>query len=144
MKRMYLFLLAMFCLLSLQAQEGLQVCPFFNSKANVTEVQVKGKELKPFNLTLFRSLTLKSHSEEAIKMEHSVLKDAEKAIDKEEGRIGGRLYYGFYCLKPTDKGCYRYLFYRNQALRKENKQEEVTLVYMEGYATLDELKRMFK
>ena len=38
----------------------------------------------------------------------------------------------------------RYIFYRNTNAKKDAKSNEVTLVYMEGYATLDEIEKMFK
>ena len=40
---------------------------------------------------------------------------------------------------------YRYLFYRNTSVvPNSNKKPEVTVVYMEGQVTLEELKQMFK
>jgi predicted phosphodiesterase len=47
------------------------------------------------------------------------------------------------CLPPhKDKN--RYLFYRNAALQSNSKGQSLTVVYMEGHATLDQLKKMFK
>ncbi|MBE6288272.1 MAG: hypothetical protein E7099_08850 [Mediterranea massiliensis] len=148
MKRFYFFLLATLLMLPAIAQEGLCINSFFGKHyiewKKTTEVQVKGKELKPYNLTLFRSITLKDSPEEALRMEECVLKDAEKSVDKEEGRIGEHLYYGFYCLPPRYELLYRYIFYRNTSVKSDARRDEVTLVYMEGYATLEELKQMFK
>lgn len=148
MKRFYLSLSVIWLMLTATAQEGLQINSFFDKHykewKKATEVLVKGKQLKPYDLTLFRSITLKDLPEEALKIEACVMKDVEKAVDKEEGRIGERLYYGFYCLPPRYEMTYRYLFYRNTSVKKDARQDEVTLVYMEGYATLDELKRIFK
>ena len=54
------------------------------------------------------------------------------------------LYYGFYCFPPQDES-YRYLFYRNTSVVPDGgKKPEVTVVYMEGQVTLEELKQMFK
>lgn len=58
--------------------------------------------------------------------------DAQTAVDKEVGKVGNRLYYGFYCFPAQDDN-YRYLFYRNAAVAPgSGKKMEVTVVYMEG------------
>ena len=50
------------------AQESLHIGELFdgryNRQKNTIEVLVKGKKLKPYNLTLFRSLTIKGDSAE--------------------------------------------------------------------------------
>lgn len=103
---------------------------------------IEGSSLKPYKLTLFSTATTRDrrlfdYFEESVEMHE------EKAIDKECGYINGRLYYGFYQFKPNKKGKYRYLFYRNSSLR-EDEPYEITIVYMEGYPTLTELKKMFQ
>ena len=128
------------------AQKGLDVARLFDGRykrdTNAVEVLVEGRKLKDYKLTLFRSLTLKNSPEDFRQIEQWVTEDARQAVDKETGMIGGKLYYGFYMLPPV-QGKYRYLFYRNSSLRRvEN--NEVTVVYMEGHATLEELKEMFK
>lgn len=130
----------------LWGQEGLNVSRLFDGQykqqTNAIEVLVKGRKLKPYNLTLFRSLTVKNSPKEFQQIEELVVQDGLQALDKETGMIGGKLYYGFYRLPPTGER-YRYLFFRNSSLRKVE-SDEVTVVYMEGYATLEELKQMFK
>ncbi len=148
MKRIYLTLFTLILALSIQAQEGLQINAFFDKdyqrRENATEVLVKGKKLKPYNLTLFRSITLKDAPDEAIKIEQCLLKDAEQAVETVGANFGDRLFYGFYCLPPRYDDEYRYMFYRNTSVKPGSQRHEVTLVYMEGYATLDEIENMFK
>lgn len=131
---------------TLIAQESLHIGKLFDGRytkqKNAIEVLVKGKKLKPYNLTLFRSLTIKGDSTERNHIEQLVIQDAVEAVDKETGKIGGHLYYGFYRF-PQKGEVFRYLFFKNNALRP-NGEPEVSLVYMEGYATLEELKQMFK
>lgn len=147
MKRIFLIIWVV-CLAvpKLYAQEGLNVGRLFDgryqSDPNAIEVLVKGKKLEPYQLTLFRSLTVKNAPQAFEQIEKWVKQDGAQAIDKETGLIGGKLYYGFYRLPPKDR-VYRYLFFRNSSLRKVE-ANEVTVVYMEGYATLEELKEMFK
>ena len=76
------------------------------------------------------------------RMERLVVADEKNAVSKETGRIGEKLYYGFYCF-PAHMGNLRYVFYRNSSLR-EVESNEVTLVYIEGNVTMEELKKMFK
>lgn len=144
MKRIFLLIAMMGILDSVGAQSSLRIEKLFDSfrkHPNATEVVVKGKELKPYNLFLFRSLTVTRYQTAMDRIEQFVQEESKKAIDKEEGLLGGRLYYGFYCLPSTTYN--RYFFYRNTGLKK-GAPNEVTLVYMEGYATLEQLKQMFK
>lgn len=147
MKRIILLIIVT-CLAvpKLCAQEGLNVSRLFDGRykkeTNAIEVLVKGSKLEPFQLTLFRSLTVKDAPKEFERIEELVTLDGAQAIDKETGMIGGKLYYGFYRLPPKNEQ-YRYLFFRNSSLRQVE-SNEVTVVYMEGYATLEELKQMFK
>ena len=128
------------------SQKGMAIGELFSSglekQPNVVEVIVKGKKLEPYHLTVFRSLTVKSDAAMAERMDKLVLSDAKAATDREQGMTGGRLYYGFFTFANGD-GTFRYVFYRNNLLRKGAKPE-TTVVYMEGKATLAQLKSMFK
>ena len=65
----------------------------FHNWRDVNEVVVKGKKLKPYNLTLFRSITLKNASDKAIEIEERLLKDAENAVEMKSASWGKRLYF---------------------------------------------------
>lgn len=130
------------------AQKGMHVEDLFGGRfkhdRQAVEVLIKGRELKKYHLTLFRSLTITDEPEVSEEIEVLVSLDAKTAVDKEVGKVGKKLYYGFYCFPGQDDN-YRYLFYRNAAVaRGSSKKTEVTVVYMEGKVTLEELKRMFK
>ncbi len=146
MKRLLFFITILtLTALPLYAQKGMAVAALFDgrykNRPDATEVLVKGRPLKSYGLTLFRSLTLKPSAAEAKHIEQLVRTDGRQAIDQETGMKNGRLYYGFYCFPPRD-GHYRYLFYRNDAVRS-GRQPDLTLIYMEGTVSLDQLKRMF-
>lgn len=145
MRYILTIILSLLCLTSANAQKGLEVSRLFEGegkwKLKFTATHISGRSLKPYNLTLFRSITT-GDSRLYNEIEQAVNKDAQKTIDKECGYIDGRLYYGFFLFEPKDKK-YRYLFYRNSSLRS-NEPNEVTIVYMEGYTTMKELKEMFK
>ena len=109
----------------------------------VSEISIQGQHLKPYNLTLFRSVTFENGETMVKQIEEWIEADSRDAYDKEVGRLKGQLYYGFFCL-PPQKGKRRYLFYRNAALQPNSKDQSLTVAYMEGYATLEQLKEMFK
>ena len=129
-----------------QSQTSLQIAELFNGsykrQDNAIEVVVKGNQLKRYKLEVFRSLTIKNDPKDFERIEKLVEQDEKHAISKETGHIGERLYYAFYCFSPQ-KGRFRYIFYRNSSLRK-TESNELTLIYMEGNVTMDELKVMFK
>lgn len=134
--------------LPLWAQKGMHVESLFGGRfkqdKRAVEVLIKGKELKKYHLTLFRSLTVTDAPALSEEIEALVSQDATSAVDKEVGTVGKRLYYGFYCFSARDES-YRYLFYRNAAIAPGgSKKPEVTVVYMEGQVTLEELKQLFK
>lgn len=157
--------LFMLAALPMPAQENLQINQLFSNKTQpdrdfkrgsrsaaseyvkdnrvVKEVVVQGRELKPYDLTLFRSVTFDNGEQMAKQIEEWIEADSREAYDKEVGRIQGRLYYGFFCL-PAHKGKLRYLFYRNAALQPNGNDKSLSVVYMEGNATLEQLKEMFK
>ena len=145
MKRI-LFILTM-CLMATiaNAQKNMESAPLFEgaerAKYAFSAVIIEGKSLKKYKLTLFKSVTT-TKSKWFSEIENLVENDSKEAIDKECGYINGKLYYGFYQFKPAN-GKYRYIFYRNSSLR-DDEPDEVTIVYMEGYPTLEELKKMFR
>lgn len=127
------------------AQDGLQIASLFGGHykghADANEVHYEGKQLRSYKLTLFRSLTLTPGPQEAAAIEKKVRADCARAVEKEVGLRGGRLYYGFYRLPATGK-VHRYVFYRNNALRNHS-NGKLTLIYMEGSASIEDLKRNF-
>ena len=138
----------------LSAQTGLHVSELFGKeyqkRKNVVEVRVKGSKLERFRLTLFRSLTIKGDTDELQRIENLVKADGREAVDREEGTKGNRLYYGFYRLKiagtrhrKKENAPFRYLFFRNNSLH-DNKNHEAIVIYMEGFVSIDELKKMFR
>lgn len=138
-------------LLSVQAaafaQKGLQVDQLFGGpylqRKDATEVLIKGSRLHTYKLTLFRSITLTPAKGEAEQFEKCVLADAKLAIDKELTHRQGHLYYGFCQFKPRGE-TRRYLFFRDNGLRANvHKNRQISLIYMEGTASPQELKQMF-
>lgn len=145
MKRYLTTILLFIYFVAINGQSHLNIAPVFDEPKRWTHLftatHIEGKHLQPYNLTLFKSMTTTDHRNYD-EIEQLVEKDGKNAIDKECGYINGKLYYAFYLLKPI-KNKYQYIFYRNSSLRKDE-PNKVTLVYMEGYVSLKELKNMFK
>ena len=145
MKRHLTTILFFIYFVAVNGQSHLNIAPVFDEPKRWTQMftaaHLEGKYLKQYNLTLFKSMTTTDHRNYD-EMERLVEKDGKNAIDKECGYINGKLYYAFYLLKPI-KNKYQYIFYRNSSLR-DDEPDEVTIVYMEGYPTLEELKKMFR
>lgn len=145
--RTLIFLLAIQLALPLCAQSGLHVSALFEgqyrNRNDATEVIMKGKRIRQYKLTLFRSLTLNTRTVNTQEIERLVRADAANALDKEAGMKGGRLYYGFYRLRPVGH-TNRYLFYRNNALKPGGGHNAtLTIIYLEGTASIEELKKLF-
>ena len=145
LQSLVLFVLLALASLPAFSQEGLSINGLFGgpykNREDAVETYMKGKVLKVYRLTLFRSIKLTPVGNEALSIERRVRADTRGAVDKEVGTIGRRLYYGFYRLRPNGKAN-RYIFYRNNALRK-GVHPTLTVVYMEGSATIENLKSIF-
>lgn len=145
-RKIFLFLLT-FVLLALtaRAQDGLSIATHFGGRyadrIHITEVKIKGGEIKKAGISLFRSLKMPGSATEVEDIERSVRADASQAISKTIAMRGNRLYYGFYELKGS-KSLHRYIFFRNDAVGGK-KGGIMTLVYIEGKADKDAITRRF-
>lgn len=143
MKRLIITIIA--CIFAFAAEaQSVEASHIFKGRSmrHQESTCTEGKSLKPYKLTLFSTATTQDRRHFKY-IEEVIESNEDKAIDKECGYINGRLYYGFYQFKPNKKGRYRYIFYRNSSLRVDEPCE-ITVVYMEGYPTLAELKKMFQ
>ena len=143
MKRLIITIIA--CIFAFAAEaQSVEASHIFKGRSmkHQESTCTEGNSLKPYKLTLLSTATTQDRRYFRY-IEEVIESNEDKAIDKECGYINGRLYYGFYQFKPDKKGRYRYIFYRNSSLR-EDEPCEITVVYMEGYPTLAELKKMFQ
>ena len=143
MKRIFfiLFLIGSMALPAL-SQTGLHIAQLFDGpfkrRTGATEVYMKGRSVKNYGLSIFSSLSVSYSPDDLRRMETLVRLDARQAVSKEESYKGTSLYYGFYQL-PQYKGLNRYIFYKHT----RTKQQPATLIYMEGKASIKEIKRRF-
>lgn len=138
-------LLALWLLTSpmLFAQTGLKINELFDMEfKGATTVHLSGASIEAYRLNLFKSLTLQTSDKTSLMIEACIEEDIKGAFCHESNHTNGRLYYGLYQLTSTRKGINRYIFYRNNALKKGN-DNNITLIYMEGRADIGQLRKTF-
>ena len=137
----------MICMLfasTAMAQVGLNINRLFDGRykkaAGATEIIVTGVQAREIGLTVYHSLSLTDKNQAEL-VEGLVVKDGVQAVDKEVEYRNGQLYYGFYTMKKSKRDN-RYIFYLNQNLARKSPKHIVTLIYMEGLASPDEIKKL--
>lgn len=142
MKR-YLLLIAV-CLCALcgtaQVAQGLNIASALNGLYSdapyATETIVSGKQLQPYNLKSYHSLTVTDPA--AIEnLQRMVKADRDAALEKEEKTVGGRLNYAFYEFRPGKNTLNRFVFFFS------NKSKAI-LIYMEGHTDVQTIKKLIK
>lgn len=131
--------------LSLYAQRGLEIDHIFKDfhrADNVTETIVSGSQLSGTGLDTYRSIIVSGEGAtySAAAIAKAVMADATKAVSKEVSYVDGHLFYAQYTLKPSG-GRNRYIFFVDNTLKGDSR---VMLVYMEGSATADQVRRLIK
>lgn len=156
MKRIGIIIMA--CLLTTivsMAQEGLNINKLFDKdlkakewvtieRHGVTEILVNGNKAKEMGLSIYHSLSVAQGTKSQWEpIEKLVEKDAAQALDKDVEYRNGQLYYGFYTLKPNKRNK-RYIFYLNQNLARKSPKNVVTVIYMEGKKSPEEVKKLIR
>lgn len=126
------------------AQKGLQVGAIFDGKVIPPKVMketfIKSAQLDPFNLEQYHSITFTGDDRVLEEVSRRVLADAENATDQEIHMNKGNLVYAILTFEGANRDN-RFVCY--QCVSNEG-NHAITLVYMHGPATLDDLKRLFK
>ncbi len=126
MKRTTIIILT--CLLTAMAtmaQTGLNINRLFDGRykkaAGATEIIVTGSQAHEIGLTVYHSVSV---------------------TDKTQAEIIENL-VGFYTMKKMKRDN-RYIFYLNQNLARKSPKNVVTLIYMEGRASANEIKKLIR
>lgn len=173
MKRKTLLIVAL-CFLSFlpaRAQEGLQIDSLFREMSggqDVAESIVTGSELRPYRLKYFRSISFKANAKMISRIARLIEADAVNgAEDTKIDYVGGQLNYAI--LRIPSKGTRENVYVCFQAKKITDevitfggptgvvtgyvldekakgpfKKAYVTVVYLRGKATMDDLNYMFK
>ena len=127
------------------AQKGLNCYPVFRGKViperQMVMTEVRGDGLATYKLNYYRSVRFHVDTLTARKVAALVEADALTADSAETEKSGELLTYGLIQLKPFGI-MRRYLCY--QARETEFKGWMITIIYLEGSATLQDLRSMFE
>ena len=144
MKRILILTALLLAAWTATAQDGLQVGPIFEGKIvppkAMKETFIKSAQLDPFNLERYHSVSFTGDERVLDEVSRRVLADAETATDQEIHMNEGKLVYAILTFEKANRDN-RFVCY--QCVSKEGSYS-ITLVYMHGPATLDDLKRLFK
>lgn len=172
MKRKTLLIVAL-CLLSFlpaRAQEGLQIDSLFREMSggqDVAESIVTGSELRPYRLKYFRSISFKAGARTIDKVASLVEADSRNALDRKIDYYGRQMYYALLRLRANGSEENEYVGFQVKGIGREKvtqgsdgktvvgyeldenaqgpfEQAYVTVVYLRGKATMNDLKKMFK
>lgn len=149
MKRILMIGILLLSTLCSRAQEGLHVKEVFEGnvigREQLKETYIKGEMLATYKLSLLRTVKFTANEETRRKVEHLFEKDIEDILKSnsqncELERRNNHLYYAIVQLSDVNAR-HRYLCFQGN---KSGEQTHITLVYMEGNATLSDLKRTLK
>ena len=151
MKRIILILLLAPCsLLLCQAQQGLHINDIFEGrlidKEKMEESLVRGDNLAQYKLQVLHTVKFAANDKERAKADALFSMDMEGRISDDESNMemeshNGHIYYAIIQLTDSQKGRHRYICYQ---CKEKASHYDITLVYMEGKATLADLRKSFK
>ena len=151
MKRI-LFILSMLIGISLStsAQRGLQINEVFEGKViakqYMQESLIKGDNVAPYKLKLLHTVKFLANNSQRAKADALFNIDMKERISDDDSNMemetrDGFLYYAIVQLTDNDKGSHRYICYQ---CRPKSTKFDITMVYMEGEASLADLRKTFK
>lgn len=154
MKHILLTIMLLLLPLSLAAQYDLAISKVLNGRyrknKHTTNVEITRERLVEYHLDYYHSLTATDDEEIMDAISAAVMADEPLAIEKDFSTIGAKLYYAFFQMKddvPSTSSyrpvMHRYIFFRDMRQSPDHPAPTVTLIYMEGEATIDFLKRKF-
>ena len=125
-------------------QRGLNCYPVFRGKLVPTErmitTEVRGGGMATYKLDYYKGITFQVDTATALKVAELVEADAGAAVSCETEKKGDLLTYALIQLKPSGK-TNRFICYQ---ARSTGYTWMVTLLYLEGVATLEDLHSMFE
>lgn len=107
----------------------------YKNKPDVSQIVIKGNQLKEYRLYNFMSLTVRS-PEDRDAVAKAVEEDARNAKAKEVTYSGGKMAYGFLTLSTSMAGNEYVFYYRND--------DKAVVMYMDGEATAAQIQRLIK
>lgn len=145
MKKMLITICFLFLLTtSMYAQRDLKTYPVFQGEVvpgkMMVVTEVRGGGMATYKLDYYKGVSFQVGEELAAKVASLVEADAAVTNDRETEKTGSLLTYAL--IQPKSKGrTNRYLCYQARPVAGEWK---ITILYLEGSATLSDLRSMFE
>ena len=144
MKRILILIVLLLPAWTVSAQGDLQVGAVFDGKVvpqkAMKETFIRSSQLDPYNLEQYHSVSFTGDDQVLAEVSRRVLSDAGKATDQEIHMDSGKLVYAILTFESAN---YDNRFVCYQCVSKAGSYA-ITLVYMHGPATLDDLKKLFR
>lgn len=135
---------ATFFAVTAMAQEGLFVEDLFDGRLIAPRLMkqtvIKGSQLHSYKLDTYKSLFFTVAEDMLHQVEIRVIRDAYDAEDKQMEYVDGHLTYALICLPPLGQNSNRFLCYQATEIKG---LWDVTVVYLRGEATREDLNKMF-
>ena len=144
MKRILILIAFLLSAWIASAQSELHVGAIFDGKVvspnAMKETFIRSSQLDFYNLELYHSVSFTGNEQVLAEVSRLVLADAENATEQEIHMNGGKLVYAILTFERTN---HENWFICYQCVSKAGSYA-ITLVYLQGPATLDNLKILFK
>jgi hypothetical protein len=136
--------------LNTSAQRGLQINEVFEGKViakqYMQESLIKGDNVAPYKLRLLHTVKFLANNSQRAKADALFNIDMKERISDDDSNMemetrDGFLYYAIVQLTDNEKGSHRYICYQ---CRPKSTKFDITMVYMEGEASLADLRKTFK
>ena len=150
MKHLIITLALITATLPLSAQKGLRINEVFEgtiiNELALQESLVKGESLEPFKLKVLHTVKFTTGNPVRDKVEALFKEDMKGRPSDDNDNLeleyrDGHLYYAIVQIADTNKGLHRYICYQCRQVMGGN---SITLVYLEGKASLADLRKTFK
>ncbi|MCH5174986.1 MAG: hypothetical protein J1F40_03810 [Prevotellaceae bacterium] len=154
MRRIILLFLCFISLTNAYSQSGLYINDVFEgkdiNKKEMVETLIKGEQLAQYHLTVFHSVKFTATEQQRDVVEKKFQLDMENNTknfsNKQNCEMEMRNGHLFYAIAEVDSHSYaerKHISYQCSATTVPNKYN-ITLVYIEGYCDLKQLKKIFK
>lgn len=153
MKRVILLIICFISLVTIHAQSGLYINDVFEgkdiSKKEMVETLIKGEQLAQYHLTVFHSVKFTATEQQRDAVEKKFQMDMEHNTKNSNGKqnceMEMRNGHLFYAIVEVDSHSFerKHISYQCSATTAPNKYN-ITLVYIEGYCDIKQLKKIFK
>lgn len=150
MKHLLITLMLIGIPMSLSAQKGLRINEVFESSdifepgRHATLTKFQGESLDPYKLAVLHTAKFTADSVLRDKVEALFSEDMKRQLsDKNNLELeyrNGHMYYAVVQIADTRKGLHRYICYQ---CRRNANGYGITMAYMEGKATLADLREIF-